>query len=242
MKLDILAFGVHPDDVELGAAGVLMMSLAEGKKVGVIDLTRGELGTRGTPEIREKEAAAASEIMGVSVRENLGMRDGFFANDEAHQLQIITCIRKYRPDIVICNAMEDRHPDHGRAARLVADSCFYSGLSKIRTVYTDLYQEAWRPKNVFHYVQDRLLNPDFVMDITPVFEKKLEAIKAYSTQFYNPEFSGPETYISTPAFLETLISRHQLWGKKVGVSYAEAFQSEKHIGIRSFDHLIHLVT
>jgi bacillithiol biosynthesis deacetylase BshB1 len=242
MKLDILAFSVHPDDVELGAAGAMMMALAEGKKVGVVDLTRGELGTRGTPEIRQQEADAASLIMGLSVRENLGMRDGFFANDEAHQLDIITCIRKYRPEIVLCNALEDRHPDHGRAARLVADSCFYAGLSKIKTTFNNLNQDAWRPKNVFHYLQDRLLNPDFVMDITPVFEKKLQAIKAYSTQFYNPEFSGPETYISTPAFLETLISRHQLLGKIVGVQYAEGFQSEKNIGIRSFDHLIHQVT
>lgn len=242
MKLDILAFGVHPDDVELGASGALMMALAEGKKVGVVDLTRGELGTRGTPEIRQQEAGMASMIMGLSVRENLDMRDGFFLNDEAHQMLVITCIRKFRPDIVICNALEDRHPDHGRAARLVADSCFYSGLSKIRTTYSGLDQDAWRPKNVFHYVQDRLLSPDFVMDITPVFDKKLQAIKAYSTQFYNPEFAGPETYISTPAFLETLISRHRLWGKKVGVEFAEGFQSEKNIGIRSFDHLIHQVT
>ena len=242
MKLDILAFGVHPDDVELGAAGALMMALAEGKKVGIVDLTRGELGTRGTAETRKEEADAASKIMGLTVRENLEMRDGFFANDEAHQMQVITCLRKYRPDIVICNALEDRHPDHGRAARLVADSCFYSGLSKIKTQYKDLYQDAWRPKNVFHYIQDRLLEPDFVVNITPVFEKKLLAIKAYSTQFHNPDFSGPETYISTPSFLDTLISRHKLWGKKVGVEYAEGFQSEKYIGITSFDHLIHAVT
>ena len=242
MKLDILAFGVHPDDVELGAAGALMMALAEGKKVGIVDLTRGELGTRGTVETRKEEAEAASKIMGLTIRENLEMRDGFFANDEVHQMQVITCLRKYRPDIVICNALEDRHPDHGRAARLVAESCFYAGLSKIKTQYKDLYQDAWRPKNVFHYVQDRLLEPDFVMDITPVFDKKLQAIKAYSTQFYNPDFAGPETYISTPSFLDTLISRHKLWGKKVGVEYAEGFQSEKSIGITSFSHLIHEVT
>ena len=242
MKLDILAFGVHPDDVELGAAGTLMMSLAEGKKVGIVDLTRGELGTRGTPETRNEEAAAAAKIMRLTVRENLDMRDVFFSNDEAHQMQVITYLRKYRPDIVLCNALEDRHPDHGRAARLVADSCFYAGLSKIKTQYNGLYQDAWRPKNVFHYVQDRMLEPDFLIDITPVFDKKLLAIKAYSTQFFNPEIAGPETYISTPSFLDTLISRHKLWGRKVGVEYAEGFVSEKNIGIRSLDHLIHETT
>ncbi|MFN9113393.1 MAG: bacillithiol biosynthesis deacetylase BshB1, partial [Bacteroidota bacterium] len=194
MKLDILAFGVHPDDVELGAAGALMMALEEGRKVGIVDLTGGELGTRGTTETRKLEAETASQIMGLTIRENLGMRDGFFTNDEAHQLKVITCLRKYRPDIVICNAPEDRHPDHGRAARLVSESCFYSGLSKIKTQHKDLYQDAWRPKNVFHYIQDRLLQPDFLMDITPVFEKKIRAIKAYATQFYNPEIAGPETY------------------------------------------------
>ena len=228
--------------MELGASGALMMALAEGKTVGVIDLTRGELGTRGTAETRKEEADAASKIMGVHIRENLEMRDGFFANDEAHQIQVITCIRKYRPDIVICNSLEDRHPDHGRAARLVADSCFYAGLSKVKTQYDGVYQDAWRPKNVFHYIQDRLLKPDFVMDITPVFNRKILAIKAYTTQFYNPDIAEPETYISTPSFLENLTARQKLWGKKVGVEYAEGFQTEKSIGIKSFDHLIHEVT
>ena len=242
MKLDILAFGVHPDDVELGAAGALMMALAEGKKVGVVDLTQGELGTRGSAETRKEEAAIASSIIGLTLRENLEMRDGFFANNEAHQMQVITCIRKHRPEIVLCNAPEDRHPDHGRAAQLVADSCFYAGLSKIKTEYSGRYQDAWRPKNVFHYIQDRLLQPDFIMDISPVFERKLNSIKAYSTQFYNPEFEGPETYISTPSFMETLIYRHKLWGKMVGVTYAEGFLSRKTIGVKSFDHLIQEVT
>lgn len=242
MKLDILAFGVHPDDVELGCAGTLMVALAEGKKVGIIDLTRGELGTRGTVETRAQEAAAAAQIIGLTIRENLGMRDGFFVNDEAHQLMLIQCIRKYRPEIVLCNALSDRHPDHARAAKLVADSCFYAGLTKIKTRQDEREQDAWRPKNVFHYTQDRLLKPDFLIDISAHFERKLAAVKAYATQFYNPEFAGPETYISSPAFLQSLIGRHQLWGKMIGVDYAEGFQSEKAIGIHSLDGLIHRVT
>ena len=242
MKLDILAFGVHPDDVELGCAGSLLLAVAEGKKVGIVDLTQGELGTRGTIQTRKEEAEAASKIMGLSVRENLNMRDGFFVNDESHQTKVISCIRKYRPDIVLCNAPEDRHPDHGRAARLVSESCFYAGLSKIKTQHNGLEQDSWRPKNVFHYIQDRMLQPDFVIDITKVFDRKLDAIKAYATQFYNPDISGPETYISTPEFLDTLISRYKLLGKTIGVSYAEGFVTEKLIGVRSLSDLIHNVT
>lgn len=242
MKLDILAFGVHPDDVELGCAGSLVIAVSEGKKVGVVDLTQGELGTRGTVHTRKEEADAAAKIIGLTVRENLNMRDGFFVNDEAHQLQIIACIRKYRPEIVICNAPEDRHPDHGRASRLVAESCFYAGLSKIKTQNKGLDQDPWRPKNVFHYLQDRFLQPDFLVDISNVFDKKLNAIKAYATQFYNPDISGPETYISTPEFLETLIGRHKLLGKTIGVAYAEGFITEKTVGLRSFSDLIHMVT
>ncbi len=170
MKLDILAFGVHPDDVELGCAGSLLIAVSEGKKVGVVDLTQGELGTRGTVHTRKEEADAAAKIIGLTVRENLNMRDGFFVNDELHQLKIISCIRKYRPDIVICNAPEDRHPDHGRASRLVVESCFYAGLSKIKTQHNDLEQDPWRPKNVFHYLQDRFLQPDFLVDVSSVFD------------------------------------------------------------------------
>ena len=242
MKLDILAFGVHPDDVELGCAGSLLIAVSEGKKVGVVDLTQGELGTRGTVHTRKEEADAAAKIIGLTIRENLNMRDGFFVNDEAHQLKIISCLRKYRPDIVICNAPEDRHPDHGRASRLVAESCFYAGLSKIKTQHNELEQDPWRPKNVFHYLQDRLLQPNFLVDISSVFEKKLNAIKAYATQFYNPDISGPETYISTPEFLDTLIGRHKLLGKTIGVSYAEGFITEKTVGVRSLSDIIHVVT
>lgn len=246
MKLDILAFGVHPDDVELSCAGTLMVEINNGKKVGVIDLTRGELGTRGTAETRRQEAALAAEIMGVHVRENMGMRDGFFKNDEEHQLQIIQKIRQYRPEIVICNAIEDRHPDHGRSSKLVSDASFLSGLRKIETALDGVAQEAWRPKYVFHYIQDRYAEPDFIFDITSVFNRKVESIKAYGTQFsnatVNPNDDEPQTYISTPAYFDTIISRHKMLGKRIGVEYGEGFITEKRIGIRSFDALIQITT
>ncbi len=246
MKLDILAFGVHPDDVELSCAGTLMVEINNGKKVGVIDLTRGELGTRGTAETRRQEAALAAEIMGVHVRENLGMRDGFFKNDEEHQLQIIQKIRQYQPEIVICNAIEDRHPDHGRSSKLVSDASFLSGLRKIETALDGVAQEAWRPKYVFHYIQDRYAEPDFIFDITSVFNRKVESIKAYGTQFSNAIVNAnddePQTYISTPAYFDTIISRHKMLGKRIGVEYGEGFITEKRIGIRSFDALIQITT
>ncbi|MEP7164154.1 MAG: bacillithiol biosynthesis deacetylase BshB1 [Ferruginibacter sp.] len=238
MKLDVLAFGVHPDDVELSCSGTLMVEKNNGKKTGIIDLTEGELGTRGSAETRSREAADAARILGVDIRENLQIADGFFKNDEAHQRKVICVIRKYKPEVVICNAPEDRHPDHGRSAKLVSDAAFLSGLSKIDTADNGLQQEAWRPKYVLHYIQDRYLNPDFVVDITAVFEKKLEAIKAYKTQFYNPALNEPETYISTPDFLDSVIYRYKMFGKMIGVKYAEGFISDKTIGIRNFDALI----
>ncbi len=246
MKLDILAFGVHPDDVELSCAGTLMVEINNGKKVGVIDLTRGELGTRGTAETRKQEAAAAAEIMGIHLRENMGMRDGFFKNDEEHQLQIIQKIRQYQPEIVICNALVDRHPDHGRSSKLVSDASFLSGLRKIETSLNGVAQEAWRPKYVFHYIQDRYAEPDFIFDITSVFDRKVESIKAYGTQFsntgVNPNDDEPQTYISTPAYFDTIISRHKMLGKRIGVEYGEGFISEKRIGINTFDALIKIST
>ena len=238
MKLDLLAFGVHPDDVELSCAGVLLLEKKNGKKTGIIDLTQGELGTRGTAETRKKEAAIASAILQVDIRENLKMADGFFSNDEAHQRKIIEVLRKYQPEIVLCNAPQDRHPDHGRSAKLVADACFLSGLMKIETKENGLIQTAWRPKYVFHYVQDRFLMPNFVVDITDVFEQKIESIKAYSTQFHQPGEEGPETYISTPDFLDSVIYRHKWFGKMIGVKYAEGFISEKMIGLSNFDSII----
>jgi bacillithiol biosynthesis deacetylase BshB1 len=241
MKLDILAIAVHPDDVELGCAGTLMMEKLHGKKIGVVDLTRGELGTRGTPELRAEEAARAASIMQLDVRENLGMADGFFRNDETHQRLLIRAIRKYRPEIVLANAREDRHPDHGRAGRLISESCFLSGLRKIGTVDTDgVAQEHWRPKYVFHYIQDRYSNPGFVYDVTPVFDRKVESIRAYSSQFHSSGYgpNEPQTYISTPEFLEAIIGRHKLLGKMIGVPYAEGFVTEKMIGVNDFDSFV----
>ena len=238
MKLDLLAFGVHPDDVELSCSGVLLVEKNNGKKTGIVDLTEGELGTRGTAETRYLEAADAARILGVDIRENLQLADGFFKNDEGHQRKVIQVIRKYKPEIVICNSPEDRHPDHGRSSSLVSDASFLSGLVKIETTDNGIGQEPWRPKYVLHYIQDRYLKPDFVVDISAVFEKKIEAIKAYKTQFYNPGIEGPETYISTPDFLDSVIYRYKMFGKMIGVKYAEGFISDKIIGIGNFDSLI----
>ena len=238
MKLDIIAFGAHPDDVELSCAGVLLTERANGKKTGIIDLTQGELGTRGSGAKRMQEANAAAKILGVEIRDNLGMADGFFQNDEVNQRKIIVALRSYRPEIILCNAPSDRHPDHGRSARLVEDAAFLSGLSKIETSQNGSAQAAWKPKYVLHYIQDRFLQPDFVIDISSVFEQKLEAIKAYASQFYSEEAEGPQTYISTPDFLDSVVYRHKWFGKMIGVKYAEGFISEKMIGFKNFDALI----
>ena len=245
LKLDILAIAVHPDDVELGCAGTLLMEKRNGKKIGVVDLTRGELGSRGSAELRAEEAARSAEILGLDARENLGMADGFFRNDEAHQRLLIRAIRKYRPDIVLANSLEDRHPDHGRAGHLISDSCFLSGLRKIETLdEAGRPQEHWRPKYVFHYIQDRYAAPSFVYDITPVFETKLASIRAYSSQFFSSEYKEkePQTYISTPEFLNAIIGRHQMFGKMIGVPYAEGFITEKMIGVRDFDSFVQMDT
>jgi len=238
MKLDILAIGSHPDDVELGCSGVLISEGKKGKKTGVIDLTQGELGTRGTTETRLAEADEAGRIMGISVRENMKLKDGFFQNDEQNQLQLIKLIRKYQPEIVIGNIMADRHPDHGRAGSLIYDSCFLSGLIKIETEEDGQAQQKWRPKYLFHYIQDRFYEPDIIIDISEVWEERLNAIKAYKTQFHNPESDEPQTYISSPKFLEAIIARARLLGKRIGVEYGEGFLSKKNIGIRSFDALV----
>jgi bacillithiol biosynthesis deacetylase BshB1 len=224
--------------VELSCAGVLLVEKMNGKKTGIIDLTQGELGTRGTAETRKTEAADAAMILGVDIRENLEMADGFFQNDEANQRKIISALRAYQPEIILCNAPEDRHPDHGRSSKLVADAAFLSGLKKIQTERNGMVQEAWRPKYVFRYIQDRMLQPDFVIDITQVFDKKIEAIKAYKTQFNSGEMDGPETYISTPDFLDSVIYRHKWFGKMIGVKYAEGFISEKMVGLKNFDSII----
>lgn len=245
MKLDLLAIGAHPDDIELSCSGTIINEIKSGKKAGILDLTEGENGSRGTVDTRYEEAAKAARIMGVQVRENLKLADCFFANDKESQLKLITAIRKYQPEIVLANALEDRHPDHGRAARLIADSCFFSGLVKVETVDENgTRQEPWRPKYVFHFIQDRFREPDLIIDITDVFEQRMEAIKAYTTQFYNPgnEDDGPQTYISTPDFLESIIARARMIGKKIGVKYAEGFNTEKRIGLKNFDALIKVET
>lgn len=242
MKIDILAFGVHPDDVELSCGGVLLLEKEKGKKTGIIDLTRGELGTRGTPEIRLKESEAASKILGVDIRENLQMPDGFFQNDEKNQRKIISVIRKYQPEIILCNAPSDRHPDHARSAKMVSEAAFLSGLVKITTEDTQIVQKPWRPKYVLNYVQDRFLLPNFVVDITSVFDKKIDSVKAYDSQFGTSDISGPETYISAPEFLESVVYRHKWYGKMIGSKYAEGFISEKMIGLISFDALIQINT
>ena len=221
------------------------MKLRMEKKVGILDLTQGELGSRGTIETRYEEAAKAAKILGVHVRENLKMRDGFFKNDEEHQKKLIVAIRNFQPEIVITNSLSDRHPDHGRAARLTTDSCFLSGLIKVETKNEQgNVQEPWRPKYVFHYIQDRYHEPDFVIDITSVFDQRMEAIRAYTTQFYNPdnEDDGPQTYISTSAFLESVMARARMIGKKIGVAYGEGFNTEKRLGIKNLDAFIQIET
>ncbi len=238
MKLDILAFGAHPDDVELGCGGTIAKEVSLGKKVGIIDLTRGELGTRGSAAIRDQEANEAAKILGVSVRENLNMRDGFFINDEAHQLEIIKMIRKYQPEIVLCNAIDDRHIDHGKGSKLVSDACFLSGLMKIETECNLEKQAAWRPKVVYHYMQWKNTTPDFVLDITGFNEKRVEAILAYSSQFYDPNSNEPETPIATQNFLESLSYRAQDLGRIIGVNYAEGFTVERYLAVNSLGDLI----
>ncbi len=242
IKLDILAFGVHPDDVELGCAGTLLASVHQGKKVGVVDLTRGELGTRGTVETRNEESGKAAEVMQLTVRDNLDMADGFFQHNEENLRKVISVLRKYQPDVVLCNAPKDRHPDHGRSSKLVTDAAFLSGLRKIETSIGDQQQQAWKPSYVFYYMQDRYLEPDFLFDISDFQQKKLEAIKCYATQFYNPGLNEPNTYISSPEFLETVAARAQILGKRIGVKYAEGFLSEKKIGISDFSSLIQHAT
>ena len=238
MKLDILAFGAHPDDVELGCAGTILKEISLGKTVGIVDLTRGELGTRGSAEIRDQEANAAAKILGVLVRENLEMRDGFFVNDEKHQLEVIKMIRKYRPEIVLCNAIDDRHIDHAKGSKLVSDACFLSGLRKVETIVDGESQEAWRPKLVYHYMQWKNLIPDFVVDITGFTDKKIESILAYRSQFYDANSKEPESPITSKNFFESLNYRSQDLGRLVGVDHAEGFTVERYVAVNSLGDLI----
>jgi len=233
-SLNILAFGSHPDDIELGCAGTLLAHVAMGKRVGIVDLTRGEMGTRGTPEIRDEETKAASKILGVTVRENLQFADGFFVNDKEHQLEVIRMIRKYRPQVVLANALSDRHPDHGRAARLVADACYLSGLAKIKMDGL----EAFRPKAVYNYIQFLPIVPDIVVDISDFHEKKMEAILAHKSQFYNPESQEPATIISNKDFMDFVNARALDLGKQIGVRYGEGFTANRYIGVNDLVNLL----
>jgi len=231
MKLDILVIAVHPDDAELCCSGTILKHIALGKKVGIVDLTRGELGTRGTAETRDEEAADSAKILGLHIRENLRLRDGFFQNDEFHRLEVIKAIRKYQPEIILSNALEDRHPDHGRAGDLVYDSVFLSGLPKIETSIDGIKQEAHRPRLLLQFIQDRYLKPDIIVDISDHMDKKIESIQAFKTQFYNPDVEGQQTYISSPEFFESVIGRSREFGKSIGATFGEGFTSRKLLGV-----------
>lgn len=237
MKLDILAFGAHPDDVELGCGATIAKEVSLGKKVGVVDLTRGELGTRGSAEIRDREAAAAAKILGIHVRENLSFRDGFFTNDEIHQLEVIKRIRKYKPEIVICNAVDDRHIDHSKGSKLVSDACFLSGLRRIQTTLDGVEQEAWRPKIVYHYIQWKNIEPDFVVDVSDFMQQKLDAVMAYSSQFYDPNSKEPISPIATKNFTESIEYRAKDLGRLVFTDYAEGFTTERYVAVNSLADL-----
>lgn len=238
MKLDILAFGAHPDDVELSCAATLAKEVDAGKKVGIVDLTQGELGTRGSAEIRMKEAARAAEILGIHVRENLKLADGFFQNDKESQLKVIEVLRAYRPEIVICNAIDDRHIDHGKGSKLVSDACFLSGLRRIETTRDGVAQEAWRPKVVYHYIQWKELEPDFVVDVTGYMDKKMDSVMAYASQFYDPNSKEPQTPIATEAFKDSIYFRAVNLGRLIGVDHAEGYTTERYAAVNSISDLI----
>ena len=238
MKLDILAIGAHPDDVELSCSGVLAKEASRGKKTGILDLTRGELGTRGSAEIRDQEAAAAAKILGLSVRENIALADGFFTNDKESQLRIIEIIRKYRPEIVLCNAIDDRHIDHGKGSKLASDACFLSGLKKIETRLDGKAQEAWRPKHVYHYIQWKNLQPDVLVDISGFMDVKMKSVLAYASQFYDPNNPDNNTPISSKNFQDSVKYRAQDLGRLIGTDYAEGFTVERYPAVDSIFDLI----
>ena len=238
MKLDILAFGAHPDDVELGCGATIAKEVSLGKKVGIVDLTRGELGSRGSADLRDQEAAAAAKILGISVRENLRFADGFFINDKEHQLEVIKSIRKYKPEIVLCNAVDDRHIDHPKGSNLVSDACFLSGLIKIETELEGQQQEKWRPKQVYHYMQWKNTEPDFVVDVSGFMDIKMDAVLAYSSQFYDTNSKEAETPITSKNFTDSIQYRAKELGRLIGVNHAEGFTVERSIAITSLDKLI----
>lgn len=238
-KLDFLAFGAHPDDVELGCGATIAKLVSQGKKVGIVDLTRGELGTRGSAEIRTKETNEASKILGITIRENMDFKDGFFRNDEEHQLKIIQVIRKYQPDFIFCNAPDDRHIDHPKGSQLIVEASFLSGLTKINTDDSSgNAQKQWRPKNIYHYIQWKNLDPDFIFDVSGFHNSKMDAVKCYSSQFYDPKSKEPETPISTKNFLDFIQSRAIDFGRLIGVEHGEGFITNRKLGLTSFTELI----
>lgn len=238
MKLDILAIGAHPDDIELSCSGTIAKEIDKGKKVGILDLTLGELGTRGTAEIRAREAEAAASILGVEFRKNLEFSDAFFVNNISHQLEVIKIIRKYKPEVILCNAVDDRHIDHGKGAKLVSDACFLSGLRKIETIFNGNKQNAWRPKHVFHYIQWKNLKPDFVVDISDYMDIKMKAVTAYQSQLFDESSKEPITPISTSNFMDSINYRARDLGRLVGVEHAEGFTVERQVAVNSIFDLI----
>ncbi len=238
IKLDILAVGAHPDDVELGCGATIAKEISLGKKVGILDLTRGELGTRGSAEIRDEEAVRAAELLGVTIRENLAFADGFFVNDKEHQLEIIKIIRKYKPEIVLCNALDDRHIDHGKGSKLVSDACFLAGLRMIETKLNGVIQEAWRPKQVYHYIQWKNLKPDFVVDVTGYIDVKMDAVRTYASQFYDPNSKEPISPITSKNFIDSIKYRAQDLGRIIGTDFAEGFNVERYLAVKKLDDLI----
>lgn len=237
-KLDVLVFAAHPDDAELGCSGTIASLIAQGKKVGIVDLTQGEMGTRGTPEIRLQESSKAAEILKLSARENLGLQDVYFKDDTENQLKLVKVIRKYQPEIVLANAISDRHPDHGKGSSLASHACFMSGLRKIETTLKGENQAAWRPKLVYHYIQNNYIKPDFVVDITPYWQTKIDSIMAFGSQFYDPSSKEPSSFISDPNFLPFIEARAREYGHKIMVKYGEGFTIERMPGVNNLFHLI----
>ncbi|MGK7391568.1 MAG: bacillithiol biosynthesis deacetylase BshB1 [Candidatus Cyclobacteriaceae bacterium M2_1C_046] len=237
-KLEVLAIAAHPDDIELSCGGTIALQVALGNKVGIIDLTEGEMGTRGSRELRREEAAAAKEALGIAVRDNMKFKDAFFKNDHEHQLKLIQKIREYQPEIVITNAPEDRHTDHPRASQLVTEACFLSGLAKISTRFDGKDQEAWRPKAVYYFIQSNLLMPDFIVDVSDHWENKMNSIKAYKSQFFDPKSEEPKTYISSPQFMKMIEARGIEFGHLIGAKYGEGFLKQRIPGVKDLKHLL----